>query len=196
MKQTIVFILVIISISFSHSFFDSSSFCVKGGLGGYFSKSSTGYSGYLSASILNKKHSFTFRYIGAKEEDGTGILETPPKLPLESFRDVGLLYGKWFKSERGEVSGMIGLGLFTGIKRGGFLYADPPIAGPFTVPNSPTSHFDEMAIKTLGVPLEGNLSFPIGSHIGLGIGIASNLNTKLSYLSGFLSLEVKNLFFN
>lgn len=171
-------------MAFSEHLLDSSEIVLKGGVGGYSAKSSSGYSGYLGASVIGKKHTLHFRFLGAAEGN-------PTSSPAESFKDLGILYGRYAAFDKVRLTGMVGLGFLSGLRRGKFLYTDSP--GYIQLMESTIlHHYKEVSFRTLGIPLEGDISFRITPRFNLAMCLTSNINTEISYLGFSLNLEIIN----
>lgn len=100
--------------------------------------------------------------------------------PEENFWDVGILYGKNFKSKYLITSLSIGIGFVSGIRRGRYLYTEYHWLGEIR-------HYEKLPFYTAGIPIEAQISWIPTSFWGMGITAFANLNRRNSVVGILLS---------
>ena len=108
------------------------------------------------------------------------------KDPLESVRDLGVLYGKrWSEPGLGFMSVSGGLALVHGVRRGEFVRSSGSWFG--------TSHYEEESFVTVGLPVDVQFALAPIQGIGLAVDLFGNLNPERSYGAATISLIIGKL---
>ena len=144
-------------------------FRITGGLG---MSSPAAVSASTTLSFQHANQLYMFRVIKRNE------LAPYPSLiePLESDREVSLLYGLATRSSIWYASAAAGVGVLEGIRRGksqGFL------------------RYEKQSFATVGVPLDCQLFVNAFSFIGVGITGFANINPVKSYAGANLCLQIR-----
>ncbi len=110
----------------------------------------------------------------------TDELDLQNQSSSESIWDVGLLLGRFYKSDHILASLSAGLSLVGGMKRGSFISNDETWGGYYELKHR----------AILGIPLESHLIYLLSQNAGIGITAFGNLNLDKPFFGALISLQL------
>jgi len=121
-----------------------------------------------------QKFLFSARFLVADE------LDLEKQSSSEFVWDAGILFGRIFKNNFGQISISAGLSFVGGLKRGAFISDDETWGGYYNMKHR----------ATLGIPLESHLIYMLSRNAGIGITAFGNLNLDKPFFGALLSLQL------
>jgi len=141
---------------------------------------STGISANLSAFFQYGSQVFGVRYAGHLELNS--LLSAKP---VDGLGEISLLYGTSAEWSHGFVSLAAGLGYVEGIRRGKYLYTEPGLFGG--------NVHEEIRYKTVGIPVDVQLSWTPFPVIGFGVNGFALLNTQRPLAGAAFCIQIGKL---
>lgn len=149
-----------------------------------FGSSTFGLSQHLSVTCERRGWLLTARFVDMDEHHGLNLF--PSALPWQSATEMAVLCGIADRDEGQHTSIALGLAWFHGMFRGAFLQEQ---SGLFA-----TREYEAVRFHSLGLAINGQLSFAVWKYFGIGVEMIANVNTKKSFVATSLSVRIGDLY--